>query len=195
MTVKTKIIDSSCLVFPFKRHRPRFLSALQDAGILYGQYSIKRRPPQPNKKRHPKGCLFGGDQPRNPKIKDRRWRSFILFYFVNTTGFVILPRIPQGRERVRGEPLPGSPLAFNHPPAGDHLCTAKVPHQQKRDILLDVSFLLVRAMGLEPTRPYGHKHLKLACLPIPARSRTRYLIIIAKPGSLSSTGGKFACRR
>ena len=43
------------------------------------------------------------------KIKDRRWRSFILFYFVNTTGFVILPRIPQGRERVRGEPLPGSP--------------------------------------------------------------------------------------
>ena len=109
MTVKTKIIDSSCLVFPFKRHRPRFLSALQDAGILYGQYSIKRRPPQPNKKRHPKGCLFGGDQPRNPKIKDRRWRSFILFYFVNTTGFVILPRIPQGRERVRGEPLPGFP--------------------------------------------------------------------------------------
>ena len=173
MTVKTKIIDSSCLVFPFKRHRPRFLSALQDAGILYGQYSIKRRPPQPNKKRHPKGCLFGGDQPRNPKIKDRRWRSFILFYFVNTTGFVILPRIPQGRERVRGEPLPGSPLAFNHPPAGDHFCTAKVPHQQKRDIQKDVSFLLVRAMGLEPTRPYGHKHLKLACLPIPARSRTK----------------------
>ena len=67
------------------------------------------------------------------KIKDRRWRSFILFYFVNTTGFVILPRIPQGRERVRGEPLPGfSPPAFNHPPAGDHFCTVKVPHQQKK---------------------------------------------------------------
>ena len=50
MTVKTKIIASSCLVFPFKRHRPRFLSAPQDAGTLYGQYNTKRRPPQPNKK-------------------------------------------------------------------------------------------------------------------------------------------------
>ncbi len=124
------------------------------------------------------------------KIKDRRWRSFILFYFVNTTGFVILPRIPQGRERVRGEPLPGSPLAFNHPPAGDHFCTAKVPHQQKRDIQKDVSFLLVRAMGLEPTRPYGHKHLKLACLPIPARSQTEYPSIIAKRDCLSRGTGK-----
>ena len=64
-----------------------------------------------------------------------------------------------------------------------------------RDTPSCVSYSLVRAMGLEPTRPYGHKHLKLACLPIPARSRTRYLTIIAKPGSLSSTGGKFACCR
>jgi len=71
---------------------------------------------------------------------------FYSIYFVNTTGFVILPHIPQGRERVRGEPLPGSSLAFNHPPAGDHFCTAKVPHQQKRDIQKDVSFLLVRVV-------------------------------------------------
>ena len=26
-------------------------------------------------------------------------------------------------------------------------------------------------MGLEPTRPYEHRHLKPACLPIPARSQ------------------------
>ena len=26
---------------------------------------------------------------------------------------------------------------------------------------------MVRPVGLEPTRPFGHKHLKLACLPIP----------------------------
>ena len=50
---------------------------------------------------------------------------------------------------------------------------------------------VVRAMGLEPTRPYGHKHLKLACLPIPARSLTEYPAIIAKPGSLSRGGAKF----
>ena len=112
---------------------------------------------------------WSGGPPRNPKIKDRRWRSFI---FDCLPVLFPHPCLSQGRGSVRGEPLPGSPLAFSHPPAGDHFCTAKVPHQQKRDILLDVSFLLVRAMGLEPTRPYGHKHLKLACLPIPARSRT-----------------------
>ena len=44
---------------------------------------------------------------------------------------------------------------------------------------------LVRAMGLEPTRPYGHKHLKLACLPIPARSHAEHLVIIAKCPCLS----------
>ena len=41
------------------------------------------------------------------------------------------PCLSQGRGSVRGEPLPVSPLAFSHPPAGDHFCTAKVPHQQK----------------------------------------------------------------
>ena len=30
---------------------------------------------------------------------------------------------------------------------------------------------MVRVMGLEPTRPVEHKHLKLACLPIPAHSQ------------------------
>lgn len=44
---------------------------------------------------------------------------------------------------------------------------------------------LVRAMGLEPTRPYGHKHLKLACLPIPARSHAEHLAIITKCPCLS----------
>ena len=28
---------------------------------------------------------------------------------------------------------------------------------------------LVRLTGVEPVRPYGHKHLKLASLPIPAQ--------------------------
>ena len=45
-------------------------------------------------------------------------------------------------------------------------------------------------MGLEPTRPYGHKHLKLACLPIPARSQMEYPFIIAKRDCLSRGAGK-----
>ena len=44
---------------------------------------------------------------------------------------------------------------------------------QKQKTAVGGLLFLVRAMGLEPTRPYGHKHLKLACLPIPARSRTK----------------------
>lgn len=36
-------------------------------------------------------------------------------------------------------------------------------HRRKRKV--------VRVMGLEPTRPVEHKHLKLACLPIPAHSQ------------------------
>lgn len=85
--------------------------------------------------------------------------------------------IPQGRESVRGKPLRVSPLAFSHPPAGDHFCTAKVPHQKRRGTRTCVSSFLVRAMGLEPTRPYGHKHLKLACLPIPASPQISLFII------------------
>ena len=121
--------------------------------------------------------------------------KWVVIYVITHRFCCSHPRISQGRGSVRGKPLRVSPLAFSHPPAGDHFCTAKVPHQKRRGTRTCVSSFLVRAMGLEPTRPYGHKHLKLACLPIPARSRTRYLTIIAKPGSLSSTGGKFACCR
>ena len=31
---------------------------------------------------------------------------------------------------------------------------------------------MVRVAGLEPARPYEHKHLKLACLPVPAHSHS-----------------------
>lgn len=60
-----------------------------------------------------------------------------------------------------------------------------------RDTPSCVSYSLVRAMGLEPTRPYGHKHLKLACLPIPARSQTEYPFIIAKRHRLSRGADEF----
>ena len=48
---------------------------------------------------------WSGEPPRNPKIKDRPWRSF----------FVIAPpRIPQVEERVRGKPLPVFPSRCAH---------------------------------------------------------------------------------
>ena len=55
--------------------------------------------------------------------------------------------IPQGRGSVRGKPLRVSPLAFSHPPAGDHFCTAKVPHQKRRGTRTCVSSFL--SMGYE----------------------------------------------
>ena len=48
--------------------------------------------------------------------------------FVTTLRFCCShPRISQGRGSVRGKPLRVSPLAFNHPPAGDRFCAAKSP--------------------------------------------------------------------
>ena len=59
------------------------------------------------------------------------------------------PRISQGRGSVRGKPLRVSPLAFNHPPAGDHFCVAKVLLQKENTILTDGVFFLERATRLE----------------------------------------------
>ena len=42
--------------------------------------------------------------------------------------------------------------------------------------ILEVSFLPMRKMGLEPTRRYRHKILSLACLPIPALPRTSFIL-------------------
>ena len=41
------------------------------------------------------------------------------------------PYTSQGRGSVRGKPLRVSPLAFSHPPAGDHFCVAKVLLQKE----------------------------------------------------------------
>lgn len=38
------------------------------------------------------------------------------------------------------------------------------------------SALLMREMGLEPTRPIGHKILSLACLPIPALPHIQFAV-------------------
>ena len=57
--------------------------------------------------------------------------------------------IPQGRGSVRGKPLRVSPLAFSHPPAGDHVCTAKVPHQKRRGTQTCVSSFLQRTVKID----------------------------------------------
>ena len=55
------------------------------------------------------------------------------------------PYTSRGRGSVRGKPLRVSPLAFNHPPAGDHFCIAKVQLQTRRDTRMCVSSFLERA--------------------------------------------------
>ena len=86
---------------------------------------------------------------------------------------------------VHPDMLTKGQIGHEQPPAGDRLCAEKSPCRKIRDTLSCVSYSLVRAMGLEPTRPYGHKHLKLACLPIPARSHAEHLAIITKCPCLS----------
>ena len=84
----------------------------------------------------------------------------------------------------------GVPFAFNSRPQAT-VCAADRFRTNKKRHAEACLFLLVRAMGLEPTRPYGHKHLKLACLPIPARSQTEYPFIIAKRHRLSRGTDEF----
>lgn len=68
------------------------------------------------------------------KIKDRRWRSFILFYFVNTTGFVILPRIPQGREGAcEGGTFAGFPPRVQSPARRRSLLHSKSAAPAKKE--------------------------------------------------------------
>jgi len=45
-------------------------------------------------------------------------------------------------------------------------------HKNKKDVLLDIFFVLVRETGLEPVRQ-RHTPLKRACLPIPALALNR----------------------
>ena len=49
------------------------------------------------------------------------------------------------------------------------MCVQKRVHEKQKSVRTNVPtlFLLVRKMGLEPTR-HRHTHLKRACLPIPA---------------------------
>ena len=100
-------------------------------------------------------------------------------------------RTPQGKECVQGKPSSGFPCAFNQrPPQATTFAQQKCRTNKKRHTNVCL-FLLVRAMGLEPTRSYEHRHLKPACLPIPARSRAEYLSIIAKSAVLSIAPGEF----
>ena len=70
------------------------------------------------------------------------------------------PRISQGRGSVRGKPLRVSPLAFNHPPAGDHFCVAKVLLQKRNTILTDgVSFWSGRRGSNSLPRPWQGRAL------------------------------------
>ena len=56
--------------------------------------------------------------------------KWVVIYVITHRFCCSHPRISQGRGSVRGKPLRVSPLAFNHPPAGDRFCAAKSPLQK-----------------------------------------------------------------
>ena len=75
-------------------------------------------------------------------------------------------RTSQGRGSVRGKPLRVSPLAFNHPPAGDRFCAAKSP-LQKRKTPSWVSFFFGagdEARTRFPASREWHSHSQEPCL-------------------------------
>ena len=75
--------------------------------------------------------------------------KWVVIYVITHRFCCSHPRISQGRGSVRGKPLRVSPLAFNHPPAGDRFCAAKSPLQKRRDTHSCVSSFLERATRLE----------------------------------------------
>ena len=92
--------------------------------------------------------------------------KWVVIYVITHRFCCSHPRISQGRGSVRGKPLRVSPLAFNHPPAGDRFCAAKSPLQKKRPPK-GWSFFLERATRLElasrhPTN--GCRHSQEPCL-------------------------------
>ena len=98
------------------RSRERSASALRSRHSRYGREIDNR------------GGYNGN--PRRQNSKRGRYQK-VSSSFVITHGFCCShPRISQGRGSVRGKPLRVSPLAFNHPPAGDRFCAAKSPHQK-----------------------------------------------------------------
>ena len=76
-------------------------------------------------------CRGGRRCPPLRNYKKKSHSEGVVFLFVIALRFCCShPRISQGRGSVRGKPLRVSPLAFNHPPAGDRFCAAKSPLQK-----------------------------------------------------------------
>ena len=73
---------------------------------------------------------------------------------------------PQAKTLAQGEFI--SPEHFKSK-GGAALRAAK---PKRKTSAKQMSFFLVRLTGVEPVRPSGHKHLKLASLPIPAQPQT-----------------------
>lgn len=64
-----------------------------------------------------------------------------------------------------GKPWGSAPCVFD--PHGAEASNPAEMQKERQDNVL--SLFLVRLAGVEPARPYGHKHLKLASLPVPAQ--------------------------
>ena len=112
-------------------------------------------------------CRGGRRCPPLRNCKKKNHSEGVVFLFVAAHRFCCLhSRIPQGRGSVRGKPLRVSPLAFNHPPAGDRFCAAKSP-LQKRKTPTWVSFFFGagdEARTRFPASREWHSHSQEPCL-------------------------------
>ncbi len=95
-------------------------------------------------------CRGGRRCPPLRNYKKKSHSEGVVFLFVIALRFCCShPRISQGRGSVRGKPLRVSPLAFNHPPAGDEARTrypaSREWHSHSQEPCLTSEFDALRA--------------------------------------------------
>ena len=146
---------------PVLRHIPKRIPHPVGWGILFGagDEESAEAPPAAEEARRFRGSVptagrGSGWEPADTTVSAEEHAKksppkWVVIYVITHRFCCSHPRISQGRGSVRGKPLRVSPLAFNHPPAGDRFCAAKSPLQKRRDTHSCVSSFLERATRLE----------------------------------------------
>ena len=130
-------------------------------------------------------CRGGRRCPPLRNYKKENHSEGVVFLFVIAHRFCCShPRISQGRGSVRGKPLRVSPLAFNHPPAGDRFCAAKSPLQKNTTTQRVVVFFLERATRLELASRHPANGIAIRRNPASPLNLTRFAQVEAASSNL-----------
>ena len=113
--------------------------------------------------------------------------KWVVIYVITHRFCCSHPRISQGRGSVRGKPLRVSPLAFNHPPAGDRFCAAKSPLQKNTTTQRVVVFFWSGRRGSNSLPGIPRMAVAIRRSPASPLDLTRFAQVEATSSSLPAT--------